>query len=140
VIGSFSPTSARKGDMVTILGRNFTGVSGVYFGSQPAASFVVLADTVITAVVDTGATGAVIVSGPHGADTVSGFTYIQPVVTPPVSTVPVIGSFSPTSARKGDTVTILGGHLDSVISVSFGGTPALSFHLLTDSSLMAIVG
>jgi hypothetical protein len=114
----------------------------VRFGSQLAASFNVLNDTLITAVVDSGATGAVIVSGSNGADTLAGFTYIPPVVTvpPPASVAPVITGFSPTNAHTGDTVKILGAHLDSVNSVSFGGTAARSFTILTDSTMIAIVG
>lgn len=51
VITSLTPTSAATGATVTIEGSGFTGASQVRFGSTNAASFTVVSDTEITAVV-----------------------------------------------------------------------------------------
>ena len=57
--GSFTPPSGRAGDIVTIAGTGFTGVTAVKFGGVPAVAFTVGSDTQITATVPVGA-----VSGP----------------------------------------------------------------------------
>jgi uncharacterized repeat protein (TIGR03803 family) len=58
------PTSGPVGTQVTILGNNLTGVTSVTFSSA-AASFTVVSDTEITAIVPTGATtGKVKISKP----------------------------------------------------------------------------
>jgi len=138
---SFTPDSAATGQTVAIQGHWLSTVSAVRFGTQPAASFMVVNDTLIKAVVDTGATGSIIVTGTNGADTIAGFRYIPPVVPPPpVPAPPHLISFSPSHAKQGDTVTIIGTNLDSIAAVSFGGVSAQSFTILSASQLRAIVG
>ncbi|HTI92783.1 MAG TPA: FG-GAP-like repeat-containing protein [Puia sp.] len=88
---SFSPDSAAKGATVTIRGNYFSGTSLVRFGNTAAASFNVASDTVILAVLDSGATGSVLVSTPYGSDSLAGFTFIKPTppdTIPPVTTPP----------------------------------------------------
>lgn len=136
-ISGISPVSGGAGTVDTITGLNFTGITAVSFGGVAASSFTVVSPTMITAVVGQGASGSVEISGTAGSNSFAGFTYTG--ATPPPH-APVLYSFSPTTAAHGDTVTINGIDLDSVISISFGGTPAQSFNILNDSSIIAIVG
>jgi len=52
---------------------------------------------------------------------------------------PSIFSFTPTTATTGTTVTITGTGFTGTTDVSFGGTPAKSFTVVTDTSITAIV-
>ncbi len=76
-IASFYPTSGSSGATVTIKGVKFTGTTAIYFGGTAAASFKVVSDTIITAIVASGASGNVSLTSPGGTETLSGFTYLQ---------------------------------------------------------------
>ncbi|MDH7460301.1 FG-GAP-like repeat-containing protein [Chitinophagaceae bacterium 26-R-25] len=130
-IFSFSPASAATGDTVRIVGRGFDSASAVSFGDIAAASFKVISDSVIIAIVGRGASGNIniIVSGVKISR--PGFVYIAPK--------PQILSFSPTSATLGATVTIKGSGFSNVTAVSFGGTDAFSFEIISDSVIKAVV-
>ena len=130
-ITSFAPSSATAGNNVTIRGAGFTGASVVRFGGVAAAAFTVAADTLITAQVGTGASGAVSVTTPLGMASLAGFLYNVP---PP----PVAGSFSPTSARPGDTVVVRGVNFLSASTVSFGGV-GMQFRALSDTVIHAYI-
>ena len=134
VITSFTPSSGGLGTQVTISGANFTGATAVSFGGVAAISFSVVNSTTINAIVNAGATGAVSVTTPNGTASRSTFTF--GAAAPP----PVITSFLPTSATYGDTVTIQGTGLTQVSTVSFGTQAALSFTILSDTVITAIVG
>jgi len=58
---------------------------------------------------------------------------------PPVLT-PAISSFMPTSGSSGTTVIIKGSNFIGTTMVSFGGTPAASFTIVSDSVIYAWVG
>ena len=131
-ITSFSPMSATLGDTVTIVGSGFTGTSSVYFGGSNAASYKVINDNTIKAVVGAGKSGNITVYNSVGSSTLSGFTYIAPV--------PTITSISPSSATKGDYVNVYGTGLTGATSVTFGGVPATSFYVNSDNYLYAYVG
>lgn len=64
---SVSPTTAAAGATVTLTGTGFTGATGVRFGSANAASFNVVSDTSITAVVPAGSAGSAAVKVLKGA-------------------------------------------------------------------------
>ncbi len=134
LVTSFTPTSGTTGTTVTITGKNFSGTTSVFFGQVPAASFTVTTDSTITAIVGAGATGGVLVISPSGYDSLAGFTYINP------SLPPVISSFTPGSGSTGQIITITGHHFEGTTSVTFGGTAASSFIVLTDSTISATVG
>ena len=82
-ITGFSPDTAYTGQTVSIRGSHFTGATAVLLGDVAAASYSVTADTLITAVVGTGATGELTVTTPAGSDSLSGFVFIQPPPPPP---------------------------------------------------------
>jgi hypothetical protein len=77
-VRSFNPTTAGTGATVTITGVNFTGASSVKFGGVPASSFNVVNSTTITAVVASGVSGPVSVTGTYGIDSLEGFVYAGP--------------------------------------------------------------
>ena len=64
---SFTPTSGAIGQVVTLTGTFFTGAAAVTFNGVAAASYTVVNDTTITALVPTGAT-----SGPLSVTTLGG--------------------------------------------------------------------
>lgn len=68
VISTLSPETASSTDTLTINGSNFTGATAVKFDATNATSFVVVSDTVITAVIPTLADADydVTVTGPAG--------------------------------------------------------------------------
>ncbi|MFQ5638143.1 MAG: DNRLRE domain-containing protein [bacterium] len=55
------------------------------------------------------------------------------------TTSPVIASFSPISGVPGSEVTLTGNNLAGTTSVSFNGTPASSFQLISDAEIRAFV-
>ena len=52
---------------------------------------------------------------------------------------PVITSFSPNPAGRGDIFTILGSNFSNASAVTFGGTPASSFTVVSDTQIIAVV-
>lgn len=133
VFSSFSPMHGPVGTVVSISGFHFTGATAVAFNGTPAASFTVNSDNAITATVATGTTtGAVTVTGPGGtATSLHNFT----VVIPP----PTITGFTPIHGVIGTTVTVNGSHFTGATGVSFNGTPAVTFSVVTDTQVTAVV-
>jgi hypothetical protein len=133
-ITSFTPASGTIGTAVTIKGNYFTGATAVTIGGIAASSFIVASDTIINAVVATGAgSGAVTVTTPGGTYSMNGFTYVAPEVKPHIN------SFTPGSASPRTTITIKGYNFTGATQVSFGGTPASSFSVVSDSTITAVV-
>lgn len=56
IIGNFTPTSGPEGQLVTINGSDFNGLQSVEFNNQPAVSFTLVSNFVITATVPVDAT------------------------------------------------------------------------------------
>jgi hypothetical protein len=137
---SFSPGSGGPAANITLTGLHLSGVTGVSFGGTPVLSFRILSDSVINATLGEGSSGEVVVSGNNGADSLSGFIYLAPPPPPPPLLIVDITTFSPTSGSTGTTVSIRGHELTGVTSVDFGGTPAISFTVISDSLILAVVG
>jgi hypothetical protein len=132
-ISSFSPTSAGTGQTVTITGTNFNGSTAVSFGGTPATSFTVVSATSITAVVGAGATGSLSVTTSNGIGSRAGFTFITAIPAPTIT------SFTPTSGKTGQTVNIIGTNFTGASAVSFGGTAATTFTVVSVTSINATV-
>jgi surface protein len=130
VITSFTPTLAASGTTVTIIGTGLTGATAVAFGGTDATSFTVVSATTITAVLANGSSGNVNVITPGGTATLAGFTFIP---------APTITSFTPQIATAGATVTITGTNFNGVSDVTFGGTKAASFNLISSTTITAVV-
>jgi hypothetical protein len=144
-VTSISPPSGTTagGLVVTITGTGFTGATQVLFGTFSALSFVVNSDTKITAVIP-----------PQGPLPASGSFQVDVTVTTPGGTsalnppsdlftytagpVPAVTSISPTSGPTGGgTVVLVGGtNFTGAIGVTFGGTVATSFTILSDGWLI----
>jgi len=75
VLTSFSPLTGATGAKITLGGHNLTNVTSVSFGDVSAASFQVLSDSVIVAVVGAGATGEVTVANGNLADSLPDFLF-----------------------------------------------------------------
>jgi len=131
-ITSFSPTTAGPGQVVTITGSNFSGATEVDFGGVPAASFAVVSATQINAVVGPGASGTVTVVTPKGKGIMAGFVHPGP------SIITVNPNYAgPQSAAP---VTINGTNFNNVTSVTFGGTPAASYTVVSATIITAQPG
>jgi len=134
---AFSPDSAGPGATITITGQNLSGITTISFGGTPAYVFNVMSDSVIYAVVGQGSTGSLVVNGNNGEDSLTGFIYITPPPPPPGI---ALTGFLPGSGSTGTTITITGHYLTGATAVSFGGTEATSFNVISDSVIQAIVG
>ncbi len=74
-ITSFTPQTGTNGTLITINGTNLNNASSVTFGGVNAKSYTVVSPLMITAIVDSGATGNVSVVTPNGTALLNGFTY-----------------------------------------------------------------
>lgn len=143
-ITSLSATSGAVGDLITIEGTDFTGVTSVQFGGVDADLFsadTLFTDTSITVPVPTGAiTGVVTVVTPAGsAESADTFT-VDGGPNPP--TGPTITSLSSTSGVAGDIITISGTGLASATSVTFNGVEADLTNpdtVISDTSITVVV-
>lgn len=130
IIQSFDPIKSAKSEIITIKGLHFRDVQKVTFGGISAKSFNVINNTTISATVFNGNSGYVSVTTLGGKDSLAGYIYIpEPDVT----------SFSPTSAKVGEKVTIIGTNFTNTSAVMFGGYPAKSFIILSAGTIQAVV-
>lgn len=134
VITSFNPASGAQRDVIVITGTNFNNVTTVFFGRTVAASFKVINNTTIEAVVGAGASGSVWVSSLYGDGTMGGFTY-----TP--LPAPTITSFSPATANAGAVITINGTNFNPVAAKNlvYFGTVKATVKAATANTLSVIV-
>jgi hypothetical protein len=130
-ITTFSPVNAGAGQTITINGSFSGTVTGVSFGGVAAASFTVVSPNQITAVAGPGATGNVTVTTNLGTASAPGFTFFLP---------PSITTFSPSAGFTGTTVTITGTNFSGATAVKIGGVPVLSFSVISQTGIQAIVG
>ena len=127
--------STAGGTSVTIAGSGLTGATAVTFGGDPAQSFTVDSDGVITATTPPHAAGMVDVevTTPGGSATLAdGFEFID-------VPAPTITGIAPTSGpvAGGTMVTITGTDLTGASGVTFGGTPAQSFTVDSPTQITA---
>ncbi|MGC1434405.1 MAG: choice-of-anchor tandem repeat GloVer-containing protein [Terriglobales bacterium] len=119
----------KVGKTIEILGQGFTGATKVSFHGV-AATFAVVSDTYLTAVVPAGATtGFVTVTTPGGILTSNKIFRVTPQIL----------SFKPTSGTVGTIVTITGVSLTQTSKVTFGGVKATSFTVNSDTRVTATV-
>jgi hypothetical protein len=134
-IDYFTPASGPMGTLVTVKGFNFSSANSVSFGGTPAASFQVISDSTIQAIVGAGSTGDVKIINAIGSRWKGTYTYVAEQPSPG----PDIDSFTPASGSTGTIVTIKGNHFTGAIAVSFGGTPAANI-IVSDSIITAEIG
>jgi hypothetical protein len=138
-VTSISPSSGNTGGgaVVLINGTNLSSVGAVYFGTVPAVSFTVYSDSLLTAVAPPQAAGiwditVVNATGSSAAVAADRFTYSS-------APTPAVTSISPASASTGGgtVVTITGSGFTGPSAVAFGGTPAASFTVVSDTTILA---
>ena len=137
-ITSLSPSTAAQGDLVTITGTDFDGVTGVTIGGQSATittnpnaapndtSLVVR----VPADAATGANNVILATG-AGASSAASLTV--------TAATPTISSLSATSGIRGDSITITGNFYNGVTAVKFGSVSATSFTVNSVTSISATV-
>jgi hypothetical protein len=123
------------GTVVIITGSGFTTATAVSFGSY-SASFTINNDSQITAVAPAQGMGPVNVTVTTAAGTATAsnqFTY--------TTTTPTLTALSPAAGPLvgGNAIAISGTGFLGATGVSFGGAPALSFTVQTDSVIFAVV-
>jgi hypothetical protein len=131
---SSGPTGG--GTSVTITGTNFSGVTNVFFGTLPSASFTVTSSTSITAVAPAQAAGAVdltVLTGAGLSASSSSDVFTYNGTAPSVSALDV--SSGPTGG--GTTVTLTGANLNGATAVTFGSTTATSFTVDSPTQITA---
>ncbi|WP_406275660.1 IPT/TIG domain-containing protein [Nocardia sp. NBC_00881] len=120
------------GTTVVLTGTGLSTASAVNFGGTPATSFTVNSDTQITAVAPAGA-GAVQVTVTTAGGVSNGLVYAYVVVPTLITDVPNVGPVS-----GGTTVVLTGSGLTGATAVTFGGTPATSFTVNSDTQITAV--
>lgn len=133
-IKSFNPIEGKNNDTITITGGYFSNTTSVSFGQVHAKSYVVISPQIIRAVVDSGASGAIVVSTPRGNASSNGFIYLKPQIPSPVIT-----SFTPQTGSNGTVITINGSNLNNSSAVLFGGVNAKNFNVVSASVITATV-
>jgi hypothetical protein len=118
-VADFKPKRAFENEKVTIEGRYFTGTAEVWFGTSSAASFKVINDSTIEAIVGKGSSGDVKVINYPEVSSLEGFIYGAPWHN--------ITEVQPLKGTINDIITITGSGFVSVAEnnhVTFGGIKA----------------
>lgn len=138
-IKSFSPLSARIGDVITIKGTNFgldTNVVSVKFGASKVYKPKIITDTTMSVNVPIDAETAKI------SLSINGRTALISNETFTLLSIPVLTSFSPTSARSGEIITITGtgfGIDTNRVNIKFGNSKTIKPKTITDKSMTVVV-
>jgi phospholipase C len=134
VLTGLSPPlgSAAGGSTVRIEGADLTGATGVSFGGTDATDFSVVSDNEVDATAPPGTGGTdITVTTPAGSSIVSPVDHYAYVAGP------VVDGVSPNSGTPASTVTIAGTGFTAATGVTFGGVPAESFSVDSDTSITA---
>ncbi len=126
-LASFAQLTSNTGPVgktVGIIGRGFSGAASVQFNGT-FASFHVLSNTYLTAVVPSGETGFVRVDTASG-NLVSGKVF---------RVTPQITSFTPTSGGVGTAVTLTGAGLIQSTAITVGGVRVNAFTVSSDTTV-----
>jgi uncharacterized repeat protein (TIGR03803 family) len=126
---SLVSTSGKVGKTIGILGKGFTGTTGVSFNGS-AATFKVVSDTYLTATISNlASTGFVNVKTPGGTLTSNKQFRVTPFII----------SFSPNSGPVGTPVKISGSSFTGATKVTFSGVKATTFSVDSDMQITANV-
>lgn len=140
-ITSIVPNASSSGNQVVINGTGFTGATAITLGGTAVSSYVVNSATQITAVVGSGTTGHVAVTGLGGSASLNNsFTYVP---------APTITSFTPAREKEGSRITITGtnfmtfqynvGNVSRVLEVRIGGVIATSYQVIDATTINAFI-
>lgn len=133
VITMVDPPTAGKDSTIIIRGNRFTNTTAVKLGDSAAASFTVLSDTAISAIVGNGTSGKITVTTTTGLTKWAGFTFTLPV--------PQVYGVQPPIGPVGSTVTIKGKNFNTNASgnVVYFGAALATVTAATDSTLTVTV-
>ncbi len=140
-LASFSPLAGDTGSSVTITGTNFTGTTGVFFGTTASPAFTVVNATTLTASVPLGLTAGpqtLRVVNANGSVT-STTTFDVTVPPPPPPVVPTVTALTPNHALVGGSVTITGTGFVGATSVSFNGTAQTTLTVVNGTTIQTAV-
>ena len=121
--------SGEVGAKVEILGQELKGTTGLSFNGT-AATFTIVSNTYLTAIVPAGATTGTVQVTTSSATLSSNQAF---------RVTPQLKSFNPTSGPVGTPVTITGVSLTQTKKVTFGGVKATSFTVNSDTQVTANV-
>lgn len=129
-IDRFAPEMGKPGDIVTINGGNFTGVTGVGFHDRRATFSITSASQIRATVPASASSGYIYVTNAFGvAESLDLFL---------VTTAPVILQFEPFGGPAGTPIVIRGRNFTGATAVRFGGVNA-SFAAVADTQINATV-
>ncbi|MFJ6252484.1 MULTISPECIES: IPT/TIG domain-containing protein [unclassified Streptomyces] len=121
------------GTTVTLTGTHLTGTTAVTFDGTPASGVTVVDDTTVTAVAPPHTAGAADVTLTAKGRTVPAGSYTYHVPAPTLTGIaPTTGPVA-----GGTIVTLIGSNLAGATAVTFGTTPATSFHVDSDTQITA---
>ncbi|MDQ3264134.1 MAG: IPT/TIG domain-containing protein [Myxococcota bacterium] len=128
-LSGFAPSQGAAGTVITLSGSGLSGTNRVRFNTQDSASFTVLSDTEVTAVVPLGASsGKLTVFAPNTATSADSFTVLG-------SQVPTVTGFTPSSGGSQTRVTVQGTAFTGVTRASIGGLAGTNLTVFSDTSL-----
>lgn len=129
-ISNIIPNKGAAGTIVAITGSNFTNATAVSFNGIPATAFAVTNNGVIGAQAPPGVTSGVItITTPFGTTNSTGLFYVAPTIS----------GFTPTHGLPGTNVIVTGTSFTNATEVLFNGTPAASFVVSNNTTLLAVV-
>lgn len=120
---AFTPTAGTPGTEVTVTGAGFTGTTDVTFNGAPAASFTVLDDHHLVAVL-----GSRTTSGPLRVTNSRGTGVSSSAFN--VLSAPSVDSFSPTKGTPGTPITLHGSGFAGATAVHIG-TPGVQVPIVS---------
>lgn len=130
-ITQFTPTSGGPGTELTINGYNFDRSSLRVTVGGVAPEIKLTSTTQVVVRIDTGATGAVVITDINGTGSLDGFTF-----TPK----PEISKLDKYTGSKGETVTITGRYLETTKAITLGGVPVAAFKVLSSRNVSFVIG
>jgi hypothetical protein len=135
---SANTDTTEGGNPVTISGSNYVGVTGVFFGSTPAASYTVNSAGSITAIAPPGSIETVdvtvaTVNGISSTSSADQYTYTA-------ASAPTVTGLSTSQGSSGgeDFITISGTDFLGTTAVDFGSTAAPFFIVNSDTSITVL--
>lgn len=144
-VTNFNPLYGGSGTTVTLTGVNFISATNVTFNgvlsTTVAGQTPNIEQNLITVTAPNGVTsGPLVVLSKDGSS--HDFSTVSNQVTPGATNFfvqPVVTSFSPALCRPGTNVVISGTNFTGTAGVQFGGVNAVSFTVVNNNSLQAVV-
>lgn len=137
---NFSPLFGGPGTQVTITGVNFGNITNVNFNGVNGTLVAPGLSQIIVNAPNDVTTGPLVLIANNGPS--HNFSTISNQVVPSATNFfvqPIITRISPTNVMPGTNVTISGTNFTGITAVLFGGVNALSFTVLSNNAIQAVV-